>query len=60
LLLIGLANAMLQQLGPAKVPVAPTVTGQVAKPADEKNEPMAELGLAPGAAAPSDDAPAKK
>ena len=59
LLLIGLANAMLQQLGSAKVQAVPTVTGQPAKSADEKNEPLAELGVAPGAPTKA-DAPAPK
>ena len=60
LLLVGLANAMLQQLGPSKVQNAPTVTGQPAKSADEKNEPLAELGVAPGAPAKADEPAPKK
>ena len=60
LLLIGLANAMLQQLGTAKVQDVPTVTGQPAKSADEKNEPLAELGVAPGAPTKADKPAPKK
>lgn len=51
LLLIGLANAMLQQLGKANAPVTPSVSEQAARSNDAKNEPLAELGVAPGAPA---------
>jgi hypothetical protein len=36
------------------------VTGQPAKSADEKNEPLAELGVAPGAPAKADEPAPKK
>jgi hypothetical protein len=61
LLLIGLANAMLQQLGKANAPVVPSVAEQAARSSDAKNEPLAELGVAPGApATPPPSAPAPK
>jgi hypothetical protein len=47
-------------LGTAKVQDVPTVTGQPAKSADEKNEPLAELGVAPGAPAKADEPAPKK
>ncbi|MFM7028037.1 MAG: hypothetical protein ACKOXK_05100 [Chakrabartia sp.] len=62
LLLIGLANAMLQQLGQTSAPVAPNVSGVTPRNGDTKNEPLAELGVAPGAPAPNpprDAAPKK-
>jgi hypothetical protein len=61
LLLIGLASAMLEQLTPNQTPIAAVVSGAPAKSADAKSEPLAELGVAPGAATPSDEtAPPKK
>lgn len=62
LLLIGLANAMLQQLGQASAPVAPNVADATTRNGDAKNEPLAELGVAPGAPTtnpPRDAAPKK-
>ncbi len=57
LLIIGLASAMLERIGPSPSPnpIAATRSGEATKPAEPKNEPLAELGVAPGAAAPADD-----
>lgn len=57
LLLIGLASAMLEQLGPRQTPAPITVeNGPAGAQTDTKKEPLAELGVAPGAALPVEDA----
>jgi hypothetical protein len=60
LLIIGLASAMLERIGPKASPVEATRNGEAAKSAETKNEPLAELGVAPGAAAPADEGSAPK
>ena len=60
LLIIGLANAMLERISPSASPVEATRSGEAAKPVETKNEPLAELGVAPGAAAPADEGSAPK
>ena len=60
LLIIGLASAMLERIGPSASPVEATRSGEAAKPVETKNEPLAELGVAPGAAAPADEGSAPK
>lgn len=60
-LLIGLASAMLEQLTPGLAPVAAAVNGPQAKSGEADKEPLAELGVAPGAAGSSGEtAPPKK
>lgn len=61
LLVIGLANAMLERLGPSPSATEVIKNGAAPKPAETKNEPLAELGVAPGAAAPAEESrPARK
>ncbi len=59
-LLIALASAMLEQLAPNQTPVAAAVSDARTKPAAPDSEPLAELGVAPGAPtnpAAADEAP---
>lgn len=58
ILLIALASAMLQQLTPGQTPVAAAINGSPTKPAGSGSEPLAELGVAPGAPTQSPNAPA--
>jgi hypothetical protein len=60
LLIIGLASAMLERVGPGRTPAEVTANGGSAKTTETKDEPLAELGVAPGAPAPAKDKTAPK
>jgi hypothetical protein len=60
LLIIGLASAMLERIGPSTSPVAAISGGGASKSAEPKSEPLAELGVAPGAAAPANEGSSPK
>lgn len=55
LLIIGLASAMLERVGPGRTPAEATANGAGTKATESKDEPLAELGVAPGAPDPSKD-----
>lgn len=56
LLLIGLASAMLERISPRTPEPAVVADGAVGNATDApKKEPLAELGVAPGAADPAQD-----